>query len=230
MITPQQIKAARALLQWKQTTLAEHAGISLPSINNVERGIGSARLDTMQAIQMALENAGIEFLSGLGVRLREDVFDVHKYEGPDFIKKLNDDLFSCMKGPEDEVVMCSINETMFPKHVPDEMIRYFNHHKKTRFTEKILIRKDDNFLLASPDTYRWIAPELIGTIPYYVYKDRFAMIMWEASRSIIIRNQSIAETFRKQFDFLWSLGTPLPPGPGITNKLEDPDFTKKYTK
>ncbi len=225
MITPNQIKAARALLQWKQSTLAQESGVSLPSINNVERGIGSARIDTLSAIQTALENGGIQFIGSHGVCLREEIFEVHKHEGKDFIKKLNDDLFSCMKGPEDEVVMCSINEKMFPKHVPDEMMRYYNHHKKIKFREKILIRNDDDFLLASPQTYRWISSELIGTIPYYVYKDRFAMIMWDVPRVVIIRNKSIADTFRKQFDFLWNLSEAVPKE--LQNNLEDPEFLKK---
>ena len=228
MITPEQIKAARALLKWKQTTLAEEAGLSLPSINNVEGRIGSPRMDTMRAIQSALDNAGVQFISGLGVCLREEIFEVHKYEGVDFMEKLNDDLFSCMKGPADEIVMCSIDETMFPQHVPDQMLRYYNYQKETQFSEKILIRKDDNFLLAPPHTYRWIASELIGTIPYYVYKDRFAMIMWEARRTVIIRNQSIADTFRKQFDFLWNLATGLPKN--ATNRLDDPAFVAKLPK
>ncbi|HEY1096410.1 MAG TPA: helix-turn-helix transcriptional regulator, partial [Alphaproteobacteria bacterium] len=53
MITAEQIKAARALLNWKQSDLARESGVSLPSINNIERNIGSPRLDTLQSIQTA---------------------------------------------------------------------------------------------------------------------------------------------------------------------------------
>ena len=228
MITPEQIKAARALLKWKQSTLAEESGISLPSINNVERGIGSPRVDTMRAIQSALEEGGVQFISGLGVCLREEIFEVHKYEGAEFIAKLHGDLLSCMKGPEDSVAMCSVDERKYAQNSAEETMRYFNHFKATGFKERILIRQDDTFLLSPPETYRWISPELIGTIPYYVYKDRFAMIMWESRRTVIIRNQSIADTFRRQFDFLWNIATPLPPG--HANKLEDPEFVKGLPK
>jgi len=60
--SPTQIKAARALLAWRQSDLAEHSGISEITIKNVERGATDPRVTTMAAIQSAFENAGIEFL------------------------------------------------------------------------------------------------------------------------------------------------------------------------
>ena len=73
MINIDQIKAARAMLGLKQSDLADRAGISVNTLNNIERG---AQVDpkplTMRAIQMALEAAGIEFLfeetGGVGLR------------------------------------------------------------------------------------------------------------------------------------------------------------------
>ena len=38
MITPAQIKAARALVGWKQADLAKAAKLSLTALNNIERG------------------------------------------------------------------------------------------------------------------------------------------------------------------------------------------------
>ena len=222
MITPQQIKAARALLDWKQSDLATASGLSLPSVNNIERATGSPRTDTMEALQGAMEDAGIEFMSGQGVRLKEEIFDVFKYEGDDFIEKQNDDLFACMQGAADEALMCGLDERKFPQYAPDQVVRYDAYQKKTKFKERILIRNSDTFFLANPKAYRWISPELIGTIPYLVYKDRFVMIMWEQKRVIIIRNQGVADTFRKQFDFLWNMAEPVPFN--YKSKLDDPDF------
>ncbi|GHC66620.1 helix-turn-helix domain-containing protein [Limoniibacter endophyticus] len=75
MITPSQIKAARAFLNWKQTDLATAADVSEMSVKNIERGQTDPRVSTIQAIRTALEKAGIEFISnerGEGVvRLRK---------------------------------------------------------------------------------------------------------------------------------------------------------------
>jgi predicted transcriptional regulator len=78
MLTPGQIRAARALLGWKQTDLAERAGVSEISIKNIERGATDARSSTLGKVQSALELAGVEIIppggasiaGGPGVRLR----------------------------------------------------------------------------------------------------------------------------------------------------------------
>lgn len=76
MITPAQIRAARALLGWKQTDLAEKSGLSEISIKNIERGATDARSSTIGKIEAAFAKAGILFLDtginrdgGPGVRL-----------------------------------------------------------------------------------------------------------------------------------------------------------------
>jgi transcriptional regulator with XRE-family HTH domain len=59
-ITPRQIRAARAMLDVKQRDLAAAAGISLATLNNIERGVADPRSSTLAAIERALKDAGIE--------------------------------------------------------------------------------------------------------------------------------------------------------------------------
>jgi transcriptional regulator with XRE-family HTH domain len=225
MITPEQIRAARALLNWKQSDLAKAAHISLPSINNMERAIGSPRIETMRAVQQALELAGIEFLGQQGVKKQSEFFSMVEYQGDNFIEKQNDDLFACMRGPQDVAMMCGLDERKFPQYAPDQTLRYLAHELKTNFTQKILICDNDDFLLTEPMSYRTLPPALLGQIPYLVYHDRLVMIMWEARRTIIIRSQSIADTFKKQFEFLWAMAKP--PSAKAYNRLADPAYRAK---
>jgi predicted transcriptional regulator len=62
MLTPRQIRAARALLRWSQQELADRAVVSLNAVNRLERGEVDSRASTLQAVQSALEKAGIEFI------------------------------------------------------------------------------------------------------------------------------------------------------------------------
>ena len=78
MITPPQIRAARALIGWKQSDLARASGISEISIKNIERGATDPRSSTLDAIQRAFTKANVVFLDsgdvrdgGSGVRLRK---------------------------------------------------------------------------------------------------------------------------------------------------------------
>ncbi|MGO4196901.1 helix-turn-helix transcriptional regulator [Rhizobium sp. YAF28] len=64
MITNAQIRAARALLGWKQTELATAARLSEMSVKNIERGDTDPRVSTLHAIKSALETAGIRFIDG----------------------------------------------------------------------------------------------------------------------------------------------------------------------
>ena len=61
MITPSQIRAARAMINVKQRELANSACISLATLNNIERGVGDPRSSTLGAIEHALRAAGITF-------------------------------------------------------------------------------------------------------------------------------------------------------------------------
>jgi transcriptional regulator with XRE-family HTH domain len=61
MVSPAQIRAARSLIGIKQSDLARGAGISLATLNNIERGVGDPRASTLEAIERALTGAGIEF-------------------------------------------------------------------------------------------------------------------------------------------------------------------------
>lgn len=60
MITAAQIRAGRALLNVKQSELAKASGVSLATLNNIERGVGDPRSSTLQAIERALKAAGVE--------------------------------------------------------------------------------------------------------------------------------------------------------------------------
>ena len=76
MITPQQIRGARAMLGMTQAALAAAAGISTTALNNIERAAADPKASTLTAIQRALESAGVIFVAengeGPGVRLRKE--------------------------------------------------------------------------------------------------------------------------------------------------------------
>ena len=81
MITSFQMRAARALLGIDQKTLAELAGVSLPTIQRMEASTGNVRgvVETLMKVVEAFDRAGVELIGeqarsdsgGRGVRLRE---------------------------------------------------------------------------------------------------------------------------------------------------------------
>jgi predicted transcriptional regulator len=64
MMTANQLRAARALLGVDQKTLADLAGVSLPTIQRMEASEGDVRgiVDSLMKVVGALERAGIELI------------------------------------------------------------------------------------------------------------------------------------------------------------------------
>jgi transcriptional regulator with XRE-family HTH domain len=76
MLEPGQIRAARALLGWRQEELSRASGVGTATIRRIENGGSpiSGNISTVMRIQAAYEKAGILFISedeiaGMGVRL-----------------------------------------------------------------------------------------------------------------------------------------------------------------
>jgi transcriptional regulator with XRE-family HTH domain len=75
MINAAQLRAARGLLGWSQTDLADAAKVGRATIADFESGKREPYRRTLDDLQSALENAGVIFLEqnggGPGVRLRK---------------------------------------------------------------------------------------------------------------------------------------------------------------
>lgn len=70
MITPYQCRAARALIDWSQQTLADASKVGNATIRNFEGGKSNPTNATLDVLSRTLESAGVEFIE-FGVRLRE---------------------------------------------------------------------------------------------------------------------------------------------------------------
>ncbi|BCH22096.1 transcriptional regulator [Mesorhizobium sp. L-8-3] len=95
MLNAAQIRAARGLVNWTQPELAKQSGLALGTIQRMEKiGTGRSSVANVEAVQRALEAAGVAFIpengGGAGVRLarpgRED-----EGKRPDELNATNDD-------------------------------------------------------------------------------------------------------------------------------------------
>ena len=77
VLTGEQIRAARAIVRWKASELADKAGVGLSTVQRAEQADGPVTMmrANADAIRRALEAAGVEFIpengGGAGVRLRK---------------------------------------------------------------------------------------------------------------------------------------------------------------
>ena len=77
MLTGAQVRAARALVRWSAQELAKRSRVGVSTVQRIEavEGVPSATGTNLEAIQSALEAAGVVFIDqddgGPGVRLRQ---------------------------------------------------------------------------------------------------------------------------------------------------------------
>ena len=95
MIEAAQVRAARALIDWSQSKLAETAGVPLSIIEHFEAGASDhVANEAIDKVRAALEAAGVVFIpknggGGIGVRLREPLEG--EYIGWDDLNASNDE-------------------------------------------------------------------------------------------------------------------------------------------
>lgn len=77
MLTPEQCRAARALLGWTQQELATRAGVACGTVRGFENSQHTPIRSNLRVLRAALEESGVVFLDadelGPGVRLRRPV-------------------------------------------------------------------------------------------------------------------------------------------------------------
>jgi len=209
-----QMKAARALMDWSQEALAEASGISIATIRKLEIGFVSPRGKTMSAVRRAFEDAGLEFIEPDGVRRKPEGVTV--YQGPDGLMAFFDDVYETMKKHGGEIVTLYESEKPFSKvlSAADDKrhLERMDALKSVISFKCILKEPSAKCDCATYCSYRHLSKHYVNSVPFYVYEDKFASILFDADPSpkvIVIRSSQMAEAYRQQFHSMWDKATPL---------------------
>jgi len=79
-VSPAQVRAARAWLNWNQDYLAKRAEVSKTTLNRFEQGFSVLHFETSDRLRRTLEEAGIRFqfrkMVALGISIANTADDV----------------------------------------------------------------------------------------------------------------------------------------------------------
>jgi len=205
MIAIQQIRAARAMLNWSQQKLASAVGISARSLHSIETGLTTPRLETIKGIKRALEKANIEFGDGCTVSLRQEIFDMEKCEGESALEFIVHDFIAAYRQGTTELLLHSTDERQWiEKTAPTTAEEYFKTMTKHGAKERCLITHGDTNIMGLPSSYRWLPRAYFAKVCYAVYGSTLALIVWHpVMRIALIRNAAIADSYRCHFEFIW---------------------------
>lgn len=205
-ITTAQIRGARGLLGWNQSDLSDRTGISTTSIGAIENGNTQARESTLVLIRRAFEGGGVEFIGQDGVRIRNS--QVRTYSGKAGFWDFYEDVYNTVVANPGKVLVSNVDERDFEKWLAEENLK--THVERMRSIQglsyQILIREGDTHFLATPDycEYRWIPKKDFTSVPFYIYGDKMAVLLFNVEPTVIVIQQaSVADAYRKQFASMW---------------------------
>ncbi|QQR68357.1 MAG: hypothetical protein IPI58_05740 [Alphaproteobacteria bacterium] len=212
MIEARQIRAARGLLGWDVAVLSGLSGVSRHSLKNIEGGKATPRSDILAALEDTFCRAGIEFLAGPGVRLRDENLMI--IEGKDAGQKLLDDVYQTMRDQGGDVLITGVDEDKAGAEIDESFVKdHLERLAQANISERILICEGASQLDSPITKYRHISDQYFNPFGFLIYADKVAMIGWETpDKAIIIQNEALAESYRCLFNFVWDHAeTPRPP-------------------
>lgn len=211
MITKNQIAAARALLEWNQEELSQASGVSKDMISKIEAGKSAGSLKTVQAIQNALDQSGIEFFDNQGVAKKSGGFKV--YRGRIGFMDFLEDVYDTIKNGG-EVFCSNVDESQFLKFERDDAHVHMDRMASVPGLKcRFLIKEGDmNVISSHYAVYKHSQPEDFGALPIYIFGDKTGFILFSEDdvNVYVIEDPFISRFFRMEFLKLWKRAKDIP--------------------
>ncbi len=204
MPTIEQIRAARALIGWSQGDLAEHAGLSQTGIARIENGTNHPNSTTTAKIISAFDKVDVEFIGSTGVKKRTN--EVRTLRGADGFRVFIDDVYHTVKDGG-EIYVVNVNDDDFVHWIGDGLQEHLKRMQSiTGLTCKTILQNGQENRKATLYTnYRVSRYKMSGSVPFYVYGDKFALLQFREEPLIfIIDSPLVVEAYQEQFMAMWS--------------------------
>lgn len=207
--TIEQIRAARALIGWSQGDLAEHASLSQTGIARIENGTNRPNTNTLEKILRAFDREDVELIGTSGVKKRTG--EIRTLTGRGGFADFMDDVYNTVKarGQEADVCVSNVDEQEFEKWFKETDSGYMGRmqdlKKQVSFGFRIIICEGDELKIATYADYKKSRSEHFGSVPFYVYGNKLALILFEEKNVTIyiLENKKIADAQRKEFNLSW---------------------------
>ncbi len=214
MITPTQMRAARAMLDVSQGHVADHLGIAANTLSKIESGQSDVSVSRNTDIQNFYEREGIAFTDNDGVMWSREEITI--YDGQTQFNEFLDDIYQEAKGVGGE--FCLFNAK------PDNWImlagseKYHAHAARMAklqngFKAKITVKEGDkNFISESFAEYRWVPEDMFNEKSFYAYADKIAFMNFDGdnSRVLVLKHPDFADGFKNLFNIAWTMVAKVP--------------------
>lgn len=208
MPTIAQMRAARALLDWSQSDLADKAGLSQTGIARIENGTNQPNSSTLAKIGAAFDAADIEFIDDTGVKKRKS--EIKSFKGVEGFKTFMDDIYTHAKNHGGEFCLHNAKPENWHKWLGEEWFK-MHSDRMAELGDKINFRitaEEGNTTLISNNfaEYRWFPINLFNDQSIYTFGNKLAFVHFrDDSVSVdVLEDNNFAEGFRVLFNVAWN--------------------------
>jgi transcriptional regulator with XRE-family HTH domain len=229
MITPTQMRAARAILDISQAEASKLLGIAPNTLSKIESGQADPPASRIQEIQSYYESQGIEFIDGDGARKYQA--SVRRYSGTEGLTTLMDDIYETAKTVGGEICLYNAKPENWLKYLS---VSWFKMHAermvevRDNYRMRILAEENNKKLISSfYAIHRWFPKELFISERecLYVYGDKLGFVNFgtEDVEILILQSKQFSVGVRALFNIAWDHVGIMPP---FGEKLAEVDFSE----
>ncbi len=214
MITPQQIRSARAWLNLGQQDVAKGIGVSSQTISDIENERTNPKASILDDLQSFFESRGVEFLAEGGINPR--TLKTKYLKGTDGFRELMDDVYAQASTVGGKIRLWNAKPSNWTKWLGDEW--YAAHTKRmqsilTNISFNVTCKEGEtNFIGGKHSEYRWVPEKMFNEQSIYCFGDRIAFMSFEEDtvNIYVLYNRSFSDSFKLLFDLVWDEITIIP--------------------
>lgn len=207
MITPIQMRAARAMLNLSQGDVAKTIGIAANTLSNIESGSSDAPASRLKEIQDFYELRGLEFTEGDGTRKQKSY--VQRFEGVEGFRNFMDDVYETSKKYGGELCLFNTQPSMWLKYLGAEWYKMHTDRMgkiDPPLRVRIAIREGDDSFIFPIAEYRWIPKDKWKDKTFYAYGPKLGLLNFKGDNDIeilVINEAEFADSFRVLYEMAW---------------------------
>jgi DNA-binding XRE family transcriptional regulator len=213
-ISPTQLRAARAMLDWSQGDMANASGVSLTTIRSFEMGFVPRR-NTMGKIARIVEDAGLELIESDGIKRRSG--EIKIYQGPEACENFFDDMRRSLIDAGSEAgdivaLFRSRTALMAACSMTAKSLGLLDDIAAVAPVKCLLPEALPVGLLADAFQFRLLPKQYIGPVSYFVYAQKHAVVLAEGAhdfRFLVYSLPELSRGYREHFAQLWDSVPPV---------------------
>lgn len=223
MITPEQLRMARARLNFSQTYVAEKIGIAHTTLSKIEKGEGDTPTSRLRDLRNYYEAEGLEFTDDNGVRDMQ--ITVQKYRGAEGFRAFMDDVYQTAVDTGGGICLFNAKPSNWHKWLGHDWWQMHSDRMAAlgdKIHMRITAKEGENLLISSSFAeYRWFPSAYFSEQSFYVYGEKIAFLNFsDEDVSIVVINQKeFTKSLKDLFDIGWEY-VAITPGNEVENAIE----------